>query len=90
MNDYQEGHGKAICASDEGRQMLKCPVCKRPLMVDAAGKWKLKTRLVIFLKDKTLAKCKYCRSDIKIPVKFDLKEAFSSYAEGKHLSIDPD
>jgi hypothetical protein len=76
---------KVLVENDNGKQILKCPVCNRPLIVDDGEKWKLKTRIVIFLKNKTLAKCKFCRSDIEVPVVFDAKVV----TQGQ-ISIDPE
>lgn len=85
MRDTNTSAHKLLVESGNGKQILKCPVCNRPLIVDDGEKWKLKTRIVIFLKNKTLAKCKFCRSDVEVPVVFNSQMA----AEGQ-ISIDPE
>lgn len=90
MKDYHKGHNEVVCVRNNGRHTFKCPVCGRPLIVDDGEKWKLKTRIVIFLKGETLAKCKYCRNDIKVPVKFDQEVALKNFEKRKELSIDPE
>jgi transcription elongation factor Elf1 len=85
MSNLNTAVRKVKVDNDNGKHILKCPVCNRPLIVDDGEKWKLKTRIVIFLKDKTLAKCKFCRNDIEVPVKFEI----NTVSSGK-LAIDPD
>lgn len=72
-NNYKRG----ISAINNGQYVLKCPICGRPLIVEDDQKRKLKTRIVIFLKDKTLAKCKFCHNDIEVPVKFDYNNSMN-------------
>jgi hypothetical protein len=85
MRDVSTSVHKLLVETDNGKQILKCPVCNRPLIVDDGEKWKLKTRIVIFLKNKTLAKCKFCRSDVEVPVVFNSNEATNG-----QISIDPE
>lgn len=89
MREVSNAHGKVLLVLDGGRQFLKCPVCGRPLLIDDGKKWKLKTRIVIFLNGKTLAKCKYCRHDSEVPIKFDHDLMASQYGK-KEVSIEPD
>jgi ssDNA-binding Zn-finger/Zn-ribbon topoisomerase 1 len=90
MDDLKKDHKRALLTTENDHCVLKCPECGKPLLVEENGKKKLKTRIVIFLKNKTLAKCKYCRKDIEVPVKFDLKSAKDKFATDESLSIDPD
>jgi len=91
MKDYSLNHSRVLLTEFNGRKSFKCPLCGRPLIVDDGKKWKLKTRIVIFLQKKTLAKCKYCKNDIEVPVRFDLKTAINDFKEDrKGLSIEPE
>ena len=85
MGNLNSTAHKLLVETDNGKQILKCPVCNKPLIVDDGEKWKLKTRIVIFLKNKTLAKCKFCRTDVEVPVVFNSKEA-----KNGQISIDPE
>jgi len=91
MKDYSLNHSRVLLTEFNGRKSFKCPLCGRPLIIDDGKKWKLKTRIVIFLKGKTLAKCKYCKNDVEVPVRFDLDEAVNHFnGHKKELSIEPD
>ena len=85
MRDCSVTAHKLLVEEDNGKQIFKCPVCGRPLIVDDGEKWKLKTRIVIFLKNKTLAKCKFCRSDVEVPIVFN-----SGIVSKERISIDPE
>ena len=91
MKVLKNNHNRVLLVMDNGRQILKCPVCGRPLITDDGDKWKLKTRIVIFLEGKTLAKCKYCRNDIEVPVRFNREEIINGFIETKkELAIEPE
>jgi len=91
MKDHSLNHSRVLLTEFNGRKSFKCPLCDRPLIVDDGKKWKLKTRIVIFLKGKTLAKCKYCKNDVEVPVRFDLKTAINDFREDKkEISIEPE
>jgi hypothetical protein len=47
---------------------MVCPVCRRRIFSCSGASVRLKTRILIFENSCTIAKCKYCRNDIVVPV----------------------
>jgi len=47
---------------------LQCPICGRKLFACNNDRLKLRTRILIFENGYAIAKCKYCRSNVIVPV----------------------
>ena len=47
---------------------MVCPVCRRRIFSCSDTAVRLKTRILIFENSGTIAKCKYCRNDVVVPV----------------------
>ncbi|MCK5306513.1 MAG: hypothetical protein KAJ66_05200 [Candidatus Omnitrophica bacterium] len=91
MKNLEYADNRVLPDTGKSRQMLRCPACGKPILIDDGEKWKLKTRIVIFLNDKTLAKCKYCRNDVQVPVEFNREALINGdfNQSGKELAIEP-
>jgi hypothetical protein len=47
--------------------ILRCP-CGEPVMIQVAGKVKVRTNIVIFENGHALVKCRHCKSDLTAPI----------------------
>jgi len=50
---------------------ILCPICRRRLFSRNAAVIRLRTRILVFDGDSAYAKCKYCRSDVIVPLVMD-------------------
>jgi L-lysine 2,3-aminomutase len=65
--------------------LLVCPICGRKIISNEGSVHKLRTRIILFFEKKTIAKCRYCKKDVEVPVRIleeknkdPLKERFLS------------
>jgi len=47
---------------------LRCPICRKLVFARDNGVLRLRTRILIFEDGYTIAKCRYCRNDVIVPV----------------------
>ena len=47
---------------------LRCPICRKLVFARDNGILRLRTRILIFEDGYTIAKCRYCRNDVMVPV----------------------
>ena len=53
--------------SEQVTEML-CPICGRRMFTRSNGALRLKTRILIFDGTYAIAKCRYCRTDVVVPI----------------------
>jgi len=53
----------------EKKKLVTCPICGQTMLQCQGHECVLKSRIVVFKTDQTIAKCKHCKNEVMVPIR---------------------